>query len=97
WLTSSIAGLVVAFVLLGLAIAGDEVSKFNIVLEFAPPEEQPTYIGLTNTLLTPVTTLAPLIGGWLAALAGFQGLFLVATVVASLGGLLLTFWVQEPR
>ena len=97
WQTSGMGGLIATFVLLGGAISADNVSKFNIVLEFAAPEDQPTYIGLTNTLLAPVTTLAPIIGGWLATWAGYQGMFVVAMVIASGGGLLLAFWVRDPR
>jgi MFS family permease len=97
WLAVTPAAFVAAFILLGAAIAGDQVSRFNIVLEFAAPEDQPTYIGLTNSLLAPVTTLAPLIGGWLATWAGYPGLFGTAMIIAGLGGLLLAFWVQEPR
>ena len=97
WFVSSFVGLVVAFILLGAGISGDNVSKFSIVLEFCAPEDQPTYIGLTNTLLAPVVTLAPLIGGWLADGLGFRFMFGVAAVFALLGGALLTLWVKEPR
>jgi MFS family permease len=82
---------------LGIAIAGDDVSKFSIILEFASSQDQPTYIGLTNTLLAPVATLAPLLGGWLATYIGYQGMFGVAMSIAALGGILLVFWVREPR
>jgi predicted MFS family arabinose efflux permease len=68
-----------------------------IILEFCAPEDRPTYIGLTNTLLAPAKTLAPLIGGWLATWAGYHEMFVVALVVALLGGGLLTAWVREPR
>lgn len=97
WLASSITALIVTFALVGVAIAGDDVSKFNIILEFATPEEHPTYIGLTNTLLAPVVTLAPLLGGWLATWLGYHGMFLVAMTLSVLGGLLLARWVREPR
>ena len=76
------------FALLGAAIAGEQVSRFNIVLEFAAPEDQPTYIGLTNTLLAPVTVLAPLLGGWLATVFDFRVLFVSAIVLAGTGGAL---------
>jgi MFS family permease len=48
-------------------------------------------------LLAPVKALAPLLGGWLATWAGYQEMFVVALVVAALGGALLTLWVREPR
>ena len=77
--------------------SGDAVSGLNIILEFAAPEDRPTYIGLTNTLLAPTIILAPILGGWLATIAGFPTLLITAAAVASTGALLLAFWVQEPR
>jgi MFS family permease len=97
WSSSSKTGLIIAFILLGTAIASDNVSRFNIVLEFAVPEDQPTYIGLTNTLLAPVVGLGPILGGWLATMLDYRGMFLIAAVLAAMGGLLLLTWVREPR
>ena len=89
--------LVLSFVLLGMYSSGDAVSGLNIILEFAAPEDRPTYIGLTNTLLAPTIILAPILGGWLATVAGFPTLLVTATAIASTGALLLAFWVREPR
>jgi MFS family permease len=97
WLASSPAWLYVAFALLGAAMAADTVSGMNIILEFCAPEDRPTYIGLTNTLLAPAKTLSPILGGWLATLVGYSPMFLVALVVSVLGGLLYAAWVREPR
>ena len=93
---TSLAGLIPAFVLLGLGLAGDQVSRLNIILEFAVPEDQPTFIGLTNTLLAPVVFLAPIAGGWLAD-TGFDSLFLLMIACGLVGGLMLLFIVKEPR
>ncbi len=89
-------GLIPAFVLLGLGLASDHVSRLNIILEFAEPEDQPTFIGLTNTLLAPVVFLAPILGGWLAGF-GFEALFILMAISGLAGGLLLYSWVKEPR
>jgi MFS family permease len=97
WMASSPAWLYVAFALLGAAMAADTVSGMNIILEFCAPEDRPTYIGLTNTLLAPAKTLSPILGGWLATLVGYSPMFLVALVVSVLGGLLFAAWVREPR
>ena len=97
WVSASQIWLAVTFVLLGVYRAGDGVSSLNIILEFCAPEDRPTYIGLTNTLLAPVLTLAPLLGGWLAMTFGYNGLFIVALACATLGGCLMAFWVREPR
>jgi MFS family permease len=85
------------FFLVGVALAGDSVSGLNIILEFCAPEDRPTYIGLTNTLLAPIKTLSPLIGGWLATWLGYPPMFVVALVMAVAGSLLLQGWVKEPR
>ncbi len=83
--------------MVGAALAGDAVSGLNIILEFCQPEDRPTYIGLTNTLLAPVKTLAPLAGGWLATWLGYAPMFSVALAGAVLGTVMLAVWVKEPR
>ncbi|MBI3960690.1 MAG: MFS transporter [Chloroflexi bacterium] len=96
-LAPSAGWLVLTFILLGAALAGEQASSLNIILEFCAPEDRPTYIGLTNTLLAPVLILAPILGGWLATIFGFAALFVVAALVAGGGALLLALWVREPR
>ncbi len=91
-----LAGLIPAFILLGVGLASDNVSRLNIILEFAAPEDQPTFIGLTNTLLAPVVFLAPILGGWLADF-GFDALFILMAICGLVGGVLLFTWVKEPR
>ncbi len=93
---SDLTGLAPAFVLLGVGLASDHVSRLNIILEFAVPEDQPTFIGLTNTLLAPVVFLAPILGGWLADF-GFETLFAIMLICGLAGGALLFAWVKEPR
>ncbi|HMO59535.1 MAG TPA: MFS transporter [Roseiflexaceae bacterium] len=90
-------GLIVAFLLLGAFLAAETASFLTIIPEFCSETDRPTYIGLTNTILAPVTTLAPLLGGWLAAVAGFSPMFIIATVVATIGTLMLLVGVREPR
>jgi MFS family permease len=89
--------LIGAFVLLGAFLAADSASFLTIIPEFCPEGERPTYIGLANTLLAPVTTLAPLAGGWLAALFGYPPMFGLAALVAGIGTVMLALWVREPR
>jgi MFS family permease len=96
-LAGSPAWLWVTFGLLGVAIAAGSVSGPNIILEFCAPEDRPTYIGLTNTILAPVATLGPIIGGWLATWAGYRVMFGGAACLALAGGVLMAIWVREPR
>jgi len=96
-IAASPAWLLATFALLGISMAGDSVSGMNIILEFCIPEDRPTYIALTNSLLAPVTALGPLLGGWLAGGVGYEGMFVAALLVAALGGTLLALGVREPR
>jgi MFS family permease len=91
------AALWVIFILLGAAMSADSVAGFSIIIEFGAPEDRPTYIGLTNTLLAPARSLSPILGGWLAASLGYSWLF-TAALVASAGSVLMMYWwLKEPR
>ena len=87
----------VIFILLGAASSADAVAGFSIIIEFGSPEDRPTYIGLTNTLLAPARSLSPILGGWLAASLGYSWLFGAALVASAVGALMLFWWLKEPR
>ena len=95
--STQVLGLVPAFICLACAISSDGVSHFNIVLEFAAPADQPTYIGLTNTLIAPFTFVGPILAGWMAAAFTIDTLFVVSLACGIVGGTLLLWWVREPR
>jgi MFS family permease len=86
-----------AFALAGIHLAGVQVSAHAMLLEFAPRlAEQPTYIGLGNTALGPVTLGAPLAAGLLTDALGFVPTFAVAAAFAALA--LVTFSrIRNPR
>ena len=90
-------GLLLTFVFLGTYLAADHTSSLPIILEFSPPEDRPTYVGLTNTVLAPILIGAPILGGWLAGAAGYLVMFSAALVVGTVGLILMVFWVREPR
>ena len=95
--STSVLGLIPAFICLACAISSDGVSHFNIVLEFATPAEQPTYIGLTSTLIAPFTFAGPILAGWLAETFDINALFALSLICGVIGGALLFWWVREPR
>jgi MFS family permease len=96
-MSPTVGGLFVAFALMGAAVSAEMISSSSIVLEFAPADEQPTYVGLSNTLVAPFRTLAPILGGALAAGLGFSGLFAVAALVSAAGVTSIVIGVREPR
>jgi len=67
----------------------------NFVMEIAPREEGPTYVGLANTLGA-VLFIYPLLGGVLLEELSYPGLFSI-TALAVGAGLLLSARLREPR
>jgi MFS family permease len=97
WGAPSLNWMYLVFILSGLANVAYWTIGMAITTEFGSEETRPTYIGLSNTLVAPFTIIAPLLGGWIADMAGFQTTFMISAV----GGLFiagLLFWlVRDPR
>jgi len=93
-LAPSAAWLVLTFALLGASTAGSLVSGLNIILEFCAPEDRPTYIGLTNTLLAPAPP-SRRSSARRCIHSRLSGTFLVAVVLALVGCTLLLVWVRS--
>jgi MFS family permease len=73
------------FVLAGSARLGRFIGSASYLLAVAPEDDRPTYVGLMNTLGTPLVILPGLIGGVIADIVGgYRALFAVA-IAASLG------------
>lgn len=87
----------VVFFLAGASNAGFILSGMIIAFEFSTPDMRPTYIGLNNTVGGVVAAIAPIVGGGLAELAGYRGLFAVAFVIGLAGFASLHWLVREPR
>lgn len=82
---------ILIFVLVGATQAGYQLSGFTLVMGFSEPAERPTYIGVANTAMAPVTIAGPLLAGGLAELAGYNTLFVVLIAVA-IAGLAMLHW-----
>jgi MFS family permease len=85
------------FFLRGAVNAGTFISGISIVYEFTDAENRPTYIGLANTIAGLAGAAAPLIGGWLAGVMGYKGMFVVSAVTGAMSWVMLRFLVHEPR
>jgi predicted MFS family arabinose efflux permease len=68
-----------------------------MTVQYGTEAERPIYIGLSNTLIAPATILAPLLGGWIADLAGYQTTFMLSAIGGVLTTLLLVFLVKAPE
>jgi MFS family permease len=85
------------FALSGANLAAILLSGLMIALEFCDESKRPTYIGLNNTVRGLCYGVAPIVGGWLAGLVGYQVLFAIASGVGLAGVALLRWSVREPR
>lgn len=81
--TALVATLALAFLAVGAAADGNMIASMTYLLEVAPEDERPTYVGLANTILG-VGALLPVLGGWLVLQIGYQGTFLAGACFALL-------------
>ncbi len=67
----------------------------NYMLEIAPDDMRPAYIGLGNTILG-VLTFVPMAGGWLLEVTSYTVLFGATSAIVAVG-FLLTLGLEPPR
>lgn len=97
WYAPSVTWLYPAFIISGFANVATWTISIAFTVDFGSESERPTYIGLSNTLITPATVLAPIIGGWLVDNLDFEPMFAISTVVGIITALILTFMIKDPR
>lgn len=89
--------LLLAFVGLGAAGSGYQMSSQTIVLEFGTRDDIPMRLAISSTVEGAMSTIAPLVGGLIATAAGYPAVFVAAIVTQSAALALLTLGVKEPR
>ena len=97
WAAPSIGWLYLVFILAGLANVSYWTIGMAMTVQYGTEAERPVYIGLSNTLIAPATIIAPLLGGWIAALAGYQTTFMLSAIGGLLTTLLLVFLIKAPE
>lgn len=71
----------------GTSADGVSIASMTYLLEVAPPEQRPLYMGLANTILG-VGALIPVLGGVIVSTLGYQPAFLVAATCSCIGVIL---------
>ena len=93
------AGLLWAYGLIFIGLQGVMSAMMlgfmNFIMEIAPREEGPTYVGLANTLAA-VLFIYPVLGGVLLEELSYTGLFSITALAVGVG-LLLSARLREPR
>lgn len=84
------------FVLSGIANTAFWTVGIAYSLEFGTETERPVYVGMANTLIAPAAIFAPMLGGWLADLAGYTTTFTVSAFASLLTVLILHFMLHDP-
>ena len=92
-LSSLVFGAV--FVLLGVSRTGMTMGGMAFLLDVAPPDDRPIYLGFTNTLIG-VASLANVFGGVLIEAFSYQALFALALVLYLVAGVAISR-AAEPR
>jgi len=85
------------FLLAGIMISGLQISNFNIIFEFSPPDLVPMYTAVSQMALSPLSGIIPVLGGFIADQWGYLSDFWLAGGVGlvSLIGMLVR--VKNPK
>lgn len=94
--TTAIPAWFVVFALAGVGYAVGWTTTMVLSLEFGGPEDQATYIGLSNTLIAPATLAAPFLAGWCIESLGYPTMFQIAAVIFLLAALLSLSMLRMP-
>ncbi len=95
-LAPSATMLIPAFMLMGINLGIEMMVRFNMAIEYCPPEQRSRYVGLTNTLLAPFY-LFGLAGGLLIDGYGYPVVFVGGMLFSLIGSALLIWRVRDPR
>jgi MFS family permease len=96
WLAPSANWFYLSLVLASMGIVAIWTIPIPLSVRFGNESERPYYIGISNTFAAPATILAPILGGWLADVVGFQATFLVSALSGLLMAILLTVALKDP-
>lgn len=97
WYAPTITWLYPAFILSGFGNVAVWTIGITFTVGFGSDIERPTYIGLSNTLITPATVTAPILGGWMIDNLGFESAFGFAAIIGLIAAGVLIFVVKDPH
>lgn len=95
-LAPSVGWFLAVYLFLGVNLGTEILSRYNIAVEYAPPAQRSTYVGLMNTLIAPFY-LAGLLAGEISDHCGYRPVFWIGTLASLIGLWLMARRVQDPR
>ncbi len=96
FLAPSPGWFIVVYVFFGITLGAEMMVRFNMAIEYCPPQLRSMFIGLMNTILAPFY-MAGLAGGVLSDLVGYKGVFLFGIAASVIGIYILVRHVPDPR
>ncbi len=96
-LATSPSHFLLVFALSGASFSSFMVSSFPMLMEMAPEEDRPTYIGLNSALRAPSQAVAPIIGGLVIEKYGYPPAFLASALFSTASTVVLARVRQKPR
>ncbi len=86
-----------AFALVGLGSSALQLASLTFIVDFAPPEQRPTYIGVAMLAQAPFAFGAPVLAATVADRFGFGAVFALAAALGMLATLVVGRYVRDPR
>src|SRR5262249_17210291 len=96
-LTDGLFATAIVFAGIGAAVQGFQNASMNLSLEFGSREDLPMRIAISNMVSEAAGAIGPLVGGALAAAAGYNSVFVLSMVFLAIGGIIVARFVPEPR
>lgn len=105
WLLATVAlfgandmvSLAMVFAGLGAGLGGFQITSQNLVMEFGPRHDLPMRIAVSNTGLSLMMALGPLLGGLVALGYDLTIIFAMAILFKIVSLTVMVFFVDEPR
>lgn len=95
--TGTLAAFYVVFILAGAMLSGFQMTNFNTIYEFSPPDQVPHYTAASQIALSPLSGVIPFIGGALVTVFGYTGVFWLSGVVGMIGLTGMSIFVRNPK
>ncbi|MDZ7686412.1 MAG: MFS transporter [Gammaproteobacteria bacterium] len=92
-----IGSIMLFFVLIGTAAGGFNQARQNMVLELGSTEDIPLRVAVSNMAVNSIGTVGPLLGGVIAAAAGYTAIFTICVVAQLIAVAILVLKIPEPR
>jgi MFS family permease len=86
----------IVFMISAITISILMISRLSFIAELCTDDERPTFVALSNMLITPFV-LSGILAGWIADIHGYDVVFIATACISLCGVIWLIKMVHEPR